>query len=183
MTIEIKIKGLIELDTFLQTLPAKLEANVLRSSMRAGVKVWRTHAVERVPVAPPNSENKKLYGGYAGALRDSIRIGTKLKGNRVVAYVRAGGKNKKSGADVYYAHMVEHGVKPHLISSKNGFLKIGNSFSKSVMHPGFVGRGFMRTTFDRYSQQVVEETAEKMRRTLEKKHGLTTPEPKQEGDE
>lgn len=180
---EAEIKGLVELEKFMQTLPVNLEKNVMRSSMRAGAKLLMVKAKQKAPVGPANAENKKLYGGYAGALRDSIRVGTDAKFGKIRAYVRAGGKNKKSGADVYYAHIIEWGAKAHPIkATKGGFLRIGNFFAKAVWHPGIKARAFMRPTLDMYWTQAVNQTALKMRATLEKKHGLTTPAPRAEGD-
>jgi len=180
---EAEIKGMKELSKFMQDLPLKIERNVMRSSMRAGAKVLMVKAKAKAPVGPANAENKKLYGGYAGALRDSIRIGTDAKFGKIRAYVRAGGKNKKTGADVYYAHIIEWGAKAHPIkASKGGFLRIGNFFAKAIWHPGIKARAFMRPTLDMYWRQAVEDTAKKMRATLEKKNGLTTPASKVEGD-
>jgi len=180
---EAEIKGLAELEKFMQTLPTNIEKNVMRSSLRAGAKVMMVQAKARAPVGPANAENKKLYGGYAGALRDSVRLGTDAKFGKITAYVRAGGKNKKTGADVYYAHIIEWGAKAHAIKgTKGGFLRIGNFFGRAVWHPGIKARAFMRPTLDTYWHQALEVTAKKMRATLEKKHGLTAPAPKEEGD-
>jgi HK97 gp10 family phage protein len=148
------IKGGAELQRFLDQLPAKLEANVMRSALRQGAKLIADEAKAQAPVAPPNSENKRLYGGYEGALRDSIRVSTGLKKGKVTASVKAGGKKRKSkrGADVFYAHMVEFGTAAHSIkpTKKGGkkFLSFGGIFARSVEHPGAAPRPFMRPALD-----------------------------------
>lgn len=167
---EAEIKGLAELEKFMQTLPSNIEKNVMRSSMRAGAKVLMVQA-------------KAKLKSDSGDLRDSIRIGTDAKGGRVTAYVRAGGKNKKTGVHVVYAHIIEWGAKAHAITARRGgFLNFGKVFARGVWHPGIKPRAFMRPTLDTYWRQAVAETAKKMRATLEKKHGLTTPATKAEGD-
>ena len=88
---DVFIKGGKELDDFLKKLPAKLEKNIIRSALRAGAKEILVEAKARVPVGPTASENARLYGGYAGALRDSIRVTTRHKGIAVSASVKAGG--------------------------------------------------------------------------------------------
>jgi HK97 gp10 family phage protein len=180
----VNVKGLADLQKFLDRLPVKLERNVMRSSMRQGANLIRNDAKARAPVGPPSQKNRRLYGGYAGALRDSIRVGTSARGGKVTAYIRAGGKNKKTGAVVYYAHMIEYGVKAHNIAAKlGGWLKFGNLFAKSVEHPGFHAIAFMRPALDTKAQAAVQAMAADMRAKLAKKHGLDTAHIQLDGDE
>ena len=77
---EVKIKGLAELQKALDTLPAKIEANIMRAAMRAGAKVLATEA-------------KGNVNNVSGVLASSIRFGSKINRRKggVEAYIRAGG--------------------------------------------------------------------------------------------
>lgn len=132
---DINVKGLKELNALLQSLPVKIEKNILRAAMRQGAKVIADQARANVPVAAPSDRNRERYGGYAGALRDSIRVGGRSRRGRVTAYIRAGGTKTKRGADVFYAHWVEYGTRPHA-NGKRGF------------HPGARPRPFLRPAAD-----------------------------------
>lgn len=164
---EIRVTGLAELQKFLDTLPAKMEANILRAALRAGAKPMLESARQNVPVGEPNEKNKKLYSGYTGALRDSLRISgriNKTKGNVTVS-VKAGGKNKKTGADTFYAHMVEFGTRPHSVSKKG---------KGDPTHPGTNPRAFMRPALDGNATAAVLATGEYIKKRLSKKNGLDT---------
>jgi HK97 gp10 family phage protein len=178
------VKGLADLQKFLDRLPVKMEKNVMRSSMRQGANLIRNDAKARAPVGPPSQKNRRLYGGYAGALRDSIRVGTSARGGKVTAYIRAGGRNKKTGAAVFYAHFLEYGTKAHDIAAKiGGWLSFGGRFTKTVEHPGITARPYMRPAMDTQAQAAVQAMATHMRALLAKKHGLDTAHVKLDGDE
>lgn len=142
----------------LQALPIKIEKNIMRGAMRAGAKVVLEQAKVNVPVAAPSDRNRERYGGYAGALRDSLRVGTRARKGRVTSYVRAGGTKTKSGADVYYAHWVEYGTKPH----SNG---------KRGMHPGARPHPFLRPAADTAQGEAVVAVGKYIYRRLEQRGG------------
>ena len=171
MTDLINVKGLKELDQFLAELPTKIQRNVMRGALRAGANVIKKEAQANAPVGAPSAEGKRLYGGYRGALRDSIRVSTRAKGGRISATVKAGGKNKKTGADVFYAHMIEFGTAPHTIK---GPIKLGGKWVKNVDHPGAPAQPFMRPALDGRAQEAVIRAAEYMKKRLATKHGLNT---------
>jgi HK97 gp10 family phage protein len=172
---QVRVKGLSELNRFLQQLPAKLEQNVMRGALRRGARVIMLEAKRLAPVGPTSMENMRLYGGYSGALRDSIRItSTRLHEGRVIATVAAGGETKR-GADVYYAHFVEFGTAAHTIKApKGGALEFAGGWYTSVQHPGTPAKPFMRPALDGAAQSAVVATAEYMKRRLAAKHGLDT---------
>ena len=181
---EQQIKGLSELNKYMQQFPAKMEANVMRSGMGQGAKVIMEEVKKRVPVGKPSSVGKKLYKLYPGALRDSIRKSTSLKFGRVIATIKAGGKNKKTGADVFYAHMVEWGTAGHAIKGrKGGKLKFGSFFGRAIFHKGARRQPFMRPALDMKHRSAIVETARAIRKRLEKKNGLNARHIKLEGDE
>ena len=173
---DLHVTGLRELQAFMDQLAPKLEQNVMRGALRAGVNVIKREAKARCPVGAPSAQGVKRYKLYAGALRDSIRSGVYAKGGRVTAYVRVGGKIKKSGANVWYAHLIEFsGAVPHLIKAKLGkTLTIGGGLYKSVDHPGMSARPFLRPALSSQATNAITAAAEYMKKRLASKHGLDT---------
>ena len=179
---ETHIKGLADLQRALDSLPAKIEANIMRAAMRAGAKVIVDDAKRRVPVATPNAENQRLYGGRTGLLRDSIRISSRVrrKAGKLEIRLIAGGK-VKGGGDAYYAHFVEFGTAAHVIAAPPGArLNVRGIFYKSVMHPGSKPRPFMRPALDQNATAAIEAAREYIRKRLATKHGLNVPAPEAE---
>jgi len=159
----IHISGLTDLGKFLETLPKKLERNVLRAALKAGAKVVKEAAQANCPVAAPSRKGARVYGGYPGALRDSLRYDAKidLKGGKVMAYVRAGGKARGKGADTFYASWVEYGTAAH----DNGYF----------MHPGARSdRPFMRPALDAEAGRALLVIGNYIKMRLETRHGLDT---------
>lgn len=163
----INVKGLKELQQFLDQFPAKMEANIMRGALRAGAKPIAEEARKNAPVGPTNAKNEKLYGGYPGALRDSIRVGAKIDkiNSKVVGYARAGGKSSRSKADVFYPHFIEFGTRPHSNSKKG---------KGDANHPGISPRPFMRPALDSQAEAAIVATGEYIKKRLATKHGLNT---------
>lgn len=180
----INVKGLSELNKFLQELPIKVERNILRGALRAAAKPILDEAKALCPVGDPSSEGKKIYKLYRGALRDSLRIGTKSNGGRVTASIKAGGK-LKNGAEVFYAHMIEFtGAVPHTESGKNRkHLSFGGQFFQSVEHPGMSSKPFLRPSLDGQASNAVIAAANYMKERLATKEGIDTSYIMIEGDE
>lgn len=181
------IKGGRELDAFLQSLPVKVEKNILRSALRAGANEFKAEIKANAPVDD-------------GDLRDSVRVSTRSKGGTVYASVKAG--NKKA----WYAHLVEFGTRAHLIkvqdserpvnyrlTAKRGTLthmsmrtinrnalKIGSNFVGPVVnHPGARPHPFVRPALDTKAGAAVAATAAKIRQRLTKE-GINAPAPEAE---
>ena len=154
----IHFKGMSDLSEFLDTLAPKLQANVMRAALSQGAKIVRDAAVANCPVGPPGRKNARIYGGYAGALRDSIRYGSQIRARngKVIAYVRAGGHVKGKKANTYYAKFVEYGTMPH-----------GN-------HPGTSPHPYMRPALDAESEHALAVIANFIKNRLEQKHGIDT---------
>lgn len=160
---EIRVNGLADLQKFLDQLPAKIEANILRGALRQGIKPMKEAAIANCPTGEPSETNKRKYNLYTGALRDSIRISGRIdkrKGN-VVARLVAGGKTK-TGADVFYAKWVEFGTKPHVV---------GDGFN-----PGVIAKPFMRPALDAQAGAAVVAVGEYIKKRLATKNGLDTSE-------
>jgi len=173
---EVHVKGLSELQAFMDQLAPKLEQNVMRGALRAGINVIKAETKARCPVGAPSAQGAKRYKLYTGALRDSIRSGVYAKGGRVTAYLRVGGKVKKTGADVWYAHLVEFsGATPHVIAAQLGkTLAIGGGLYKSVKHPGMTAHPFLRPSLSSQASGAIIAAAEYMKKRLATKEGLDT---------
>jgi HK97 gp10 family phage protein len=177
------VKGLKELHGFLQTLPAKMEQNVLRGALRAGVKVLRDEAAQRAPVAAPSRGGRKNYGNYRGLLRDSVRISVNTKRGTVTARVKAGGSDwqTKGKPIAFYAHIVHQGTKPHLIKPKKysgfGALRIAGRWVSQVMHPGIRGNPFMSKAISSKQRDALIAMRNYIAKRLVKKHNMNVPRP------
>jgi len=172
---EIKhIGGLKELQLLLDQLPAKVEKNIMTGALRAGAKLILMTARANVPVATPNQRNQMLYGGYAGALRDSLRLSSQFRNGQVVVSIKAGGKTKRGG-DAYYARFVEYGTSSHRIRAKaGGKLFFGGKFHTEIMHPGAKPKPFMRPALDENGFSAMIAAAEYIKKRLATKEGLDT---------
>jgi HK97 gp10 family phage protein len=174
MTDGVEIKGLSELQKLLDTLPAKIEANIMRGAMRAGAKVVQESAKAKAP-------------RKSGKMAEGLKITTRSRSGVVSASVKA------SGPHAFLAPMIEFGTKPHFISvsdenknfnAKRGrlesvssvnrrFLVIGGEIvGKSVSHPGSRAQPFMRPALDENTERAVVATGEYIKKRLASKHGL-----------
>lgn len=151
------VKGLADLDRLLQTLPVKMERNVVRGALRAGMRTV-------LPVARGNIRS------VSGDLAASLRVGTRVVGSEVKAYLVT---------KMFYAKFVEYGTKPHTITAKNRKgLAFGGLVFQSVEHPGARpaagGRGFLRSALDSQAWRAVLAAGDYMKLRLATKHGLDT---------
>ena len=177
---EQSVKGLAELQKFLDELPIKLEQNIMRGALRAGAKVQLARAKELVPV--------EAGGPHPGALRDSLRIGrATLKNGTLRMPVVAGSKTKPkkgskaasrgAGVDAYWAPWVEFGTAAHLIKPKNRTSMFFAGLMREVVHhPGAKKHPFMRPALDTTVQQAVTAVGDYIRKRLTKE-GLDVPRP------
>ena len=174
---ELHIQGGADLDKLLQTLPVKLERNVMRAALAAGARVIRDEAKRLAPVGRPSNTNDKEYGGYPGALRDSVRVSTGVsKKGEVFATVKAGGRTKK-GADVFYAHIVEFGARRHIIRPRVKKMQIGDKcIAGQVEHPGVRPQPFMRPAADNKTPEALAVMTAYIRKRLTKE-GIDVPAP------
>lgn len=172
------IEGGLELDRLLQTLPVKLEKNIMRAALAAGARVIMREAKAKAPVGQPSNVNASEYGGYPGALRDSVRVTTGVtRTGQAFASVKAGGRTKK-GADVFYAHIVEYGARRHMIRPRaKKALEIGGKFvGGEVDHPGVRPQPFMRPAVDSKLPEALLEVTSQIRKRLAKE-GIDVPAP------
>ena len=163
------------LDDLLQTLPAKVEKNIMRGALRSGANVILEEARRNAPVGPVSGTAKKK-GAKPGDLLRSLRVSTRSRKGAVSASVKVGGSNKKTGATVFYAHMLEYGTRPHLIKAKPGSaMNVNGREVKYVNHPGISPRPFMRPAADNKFSESVEAVQAYVRKRLTKE-GIEVPE-------
>lgn len=142
------IVGGRELDAFLQSLPVKVEKNILRSALRAGVNEFKDAA-------------KANIRDQSGDLRRSVRVSTRVKGGTVSASLKAG--NEKA----WYWHFVEFGTAAHRIGPKNAkALALAGVVVNFVNHPGARAKPFMRPAFDLKAGAALEAVAAQIRARL-----------------
>lgn len=151
----VQVKGLRELDAFLQAMPAKMEANVLRGALRAGAKPVLESARANAPVK-------------TGTLREGLKITGRSRRGRVTASVKATGKH------AYLARWLEYGTAAHSITAKKGGWLFFGKFAKSVQHPGIKPRPFMRPALDTRARDALLAVGEYIKKRLANKHGLET---------
>lgn len=158
MASEIKVEGLADLQKMLDQLPAKIEANIMRGGLRAASNIYRDRARNGVP-------------RKSGALRKSIKVGTKFRKGLVSATITAGDDK------AFYAHMIEFGTAsffagpgksvggPYKIPGKTKggkstrnkkAVSFGDSVYNNVTHPGVHPVPFMRNAFDQGTVEVME---------------------------
>jgi len=157
---DVKVKGLADLNKFLQQLPAKVEQSVLRGALRAGANVVMAEA---------KAELENAGSVDSGQLRDGLKVSTSSRRGRVTAKVKATGKH------AHIAPWLEYGTAAHKITAKKGKgLFFGGLFVKGVQHPGSRPKAFMRPALDGRAQDAVSAAARYMKQRLATKHGLDT---------
>lgn len=144
-----ELKGARELQALLDSIPAKIEANIVRGGLRAGAKVLLSAIKESAPVDE-------------GHLVASVRISTSLRKGQVRVFVKVGDKK------AWYAHFIEFGTQPHAMSAES-------SDQERRLHPGARPNPFIRVAYDSNEQQALEAAISYMRNRLKTKHGLETP--------
>lgn len=145
MADEIKIEGLAELKKMLDLIPVKLEAKVMRNALAAGGRVFAREAKQNVPVK-------------SGALKESIRVNSRVKNGKATATVKAGNKQ------VPYANIVEHGAVAHLIK---GPVVLNGQVRENIEHPGFTAKPFMRPAFDNKATDAAEAVGKHIKKQID----------------
>lgn len=157
----INISGGKKLAEFLQSLPLKIERNIMRAALRSGARVIADEAKRNVPV-------------QLGDLKKSIRTGSNKKRKGVEAYARAG--NKKA----YYYRFVEFGTAAHIIKAGKNKQKLvftardGKKVEAlQVNHPGAKAKPYMRPALDAKAQDAIVAVTNKIKERLTE-YGLNT---------
>lgn len=135
------ISGLDEFDRALSELTVELEKRLVRDALREAAKVTQVRVLMKLA---PHSRT--------GALLKSVRVSTKLdrRRGRARALLRIGGRAR--GVDVWYAHFLEGGTKPHEIRPKGAkSLFFAGLARKQIKHPGVRARHHVRNAFEETS--------------------------------
>lgn len=156
------VRGLSELNKFLDEFSAKHAANIVRGGLRAGA----------VKELLPEAQANLLHNGSVrtGELIAGLKVGTRTRGGTITAYVKVTGKH------AFVAPWLEFGTAAHVIAAKKGgYLFLGYGvFATVVQHPGSKKLAFMRPALDRSGAAAVVAAAEYMRNRLATKEGLTS---------
>lgn len=149
------------LDAFLQTLPIKIEKNIMRSALRAGANVFKEEVKATIPEK-------------SGELRRSVRVSTRIKAGTVTASLKVGGKK------AWYWRFVEFGTVAHRIGPKNAkALALAGVVVGWVHHPGARPKPFMRPAFDSRAGAAIDAVAAQIRARLTIE-GINVPAPEGE---
>lgn len=163
---DVQVRGLQELYRALQTLPDKIQQNVLRGAMRAGAKVMAQQAKVMAP------------RGHSGRLVRSVRYSAQFdrRARRMIGRASSGkgSRGRPNSASAFYARFVEFGTRPHVIKATppRKLLAIG---VPSVRHPGASAKPFMRQAFAQSKTTATFAAAAYMRKRLATKHGINVP--------
>lgn len=144
----IHVKGLAELGKALATLPIKIERNILRGALRAGM-------------APVRADAKTNAAKATGALASGLKVSTSARRGIVYAKLRTTGKHD------YISRFVEFGTARHIISGRNGgMLRIaGGAIVRSVI-VGARAQPFMRPAIDTQADAAILAVANYIRNRL-----------------
>jgi len=151
------IKGLSALGKALATLAPRIERNVLRGALRAGMKPVQLAARDNAAKA-------------TGALARGLRISTDGRKGKVYARL------KTSGEHDYIARFVEFGTAMHRISARNGgMLRIAGGAIVKYVDVSARPMPFMRPAIDTQAEPAVQAVANYIRNRLATQHGIDIP--------
>jgi HK97 gp10 family phage protein len=150
---DISVKGLSELNKFLQELPGKIEANVVAGGLRAGAIVFRDAVREAIPVD-------------SGLTKKDLKISTRKDRRTGLVTAKLAFKRR-----AYIARFIEFGTKPHKIK---GPVTLNGKVYSGVAHPGARPRPFMRPAFDGQTKAATYAFGAYIRKRLQAKHGIDT---------
>ena len=147
---EANVKGLAELQAFLDQLPAKMEANIMRGALRQGANVVKAEAQANVPVK-------------TGTLKAGLKVSTRNRRGVVTAKVKATGKH------AFLARWIEFGTAAHFIKPKTAkSLFFAGLFSNGIQHPGSAPKPFLRPALDSQAQPALEAVGQYVKKRLTK---------------
>jgi HK97 gp10 family phage protein len=153
MASETRIDGLAELNKALSDLPAKIEGNIMRGALTAGLRKMQAVAKANVPTK-------------SGDLRNSIKVRADrraLRRGQVKVSLTAGDKK------AYYANMVEYGTAQHFIKPRSAKSLFFAGLAREVVdHPGSRPKPFMRPALDQGENEAILTVREYIKKRLAK---------------
>ncbi len=154
---QIETRGFETLERALIQLPIRNSKNVLRRSIRAGIKVVLDQAKLNVPIE-------------SGLLRKSLGIQFRRGRPGVVKVQMGPRKNRDKKKDPWYAHLVEFGTRSHSVR-KRDFLsrarRSGRQTRGAKLHPGARARPFLRPAFDTKAQAAIDKFRDEVFRNID----------------
>lgn len=157
------VKGLSVIQKALDTLPEKMERNVVRTALMRGMKPIKKDAKARL------INSIRVPG--TGKLAEFLKINSSSRNGSCKSYLRTLGDHS------YVGKWIEFGVAAHFMRPKDKrVMSFNGIFVKAVEHPGFRPRPFMRPAMDSQASTALRDTASSMRNQLAKKYGIDTPE-------
>jgi len=160
--IEIEIKGLKELDEELKKFPIELQKKALGSIVAAGGRIVKDAALNNfmnVAKTMNLDKNEKHWSLKNIVLR---RMKRKDRGKSTLTYgIRA----------QYPAFYLETGTTPHTITARKAkSLGDKGQFGKSVEHPGYAARPFLRPALDNNVSRVVNAMGYKLMQWMDRQY-------------
>lgn len=158
MSNDTKLIGFDDLNFYLKTFTGKIEKKILKTALSAGAIVIKKQAKKNVAVK-------------SGTLKRAIKHKRLKEARPTVRIFVATGRGQKN--DGWYAHIIEGGARPHVITPRKGSaLSFGGGSVKSVNHPGIKAMPFMRPAFESKYKEAVIATGNKMRLLIEKEMSI-----------
>lgn len=160
--LEIKIHGLAELDAELKKFPLDLQRKALGQMVGAGARLVKDEAYNNfmnVAKTLNLDPDEKRW-----SLRNIVmrRLKRKDKGRSTLTY---------GVVAQYPAFYLETGAKPHTITAKKAkSLGADGRFGKSVKHPGFAARPFLRPALDQNVQRAVNAMGYKLMAWIDRQY-------------
>lgn len=114
--IEVKVKGLDQLQKALEELPKELHKGPLRAAASAGAKVVQDEAKRRAPIGEARYIKKTNKTIVPGTLRRAIyrtrsRSGSNADQEAQIVGIRYGKKYQRRGLDAWYWRFIEFGTR------------------------------------------------------------------------
>ena len=155
----IKLEGISELTEAIKKALLEHPENDVRNALKRSANVIGNDAKNRVTI---NNSVK------SGALRDSIKILPKWKGDPTGVYIGPRVRRRRKAKegqrqDPYYAHWVEYGTTAHNLGYKGKFVEVTGE-----NHPGSRPKPYMRPAFDSKAGGAMQAALEDMAKMIEK---------------
>jgi len=150
--IEVKIRGLDELQEKLEHLPIKASRTIMRRSLRAAAQIWAAEMKARVRRGVHHFKGGfDLFGVIAKTIGIRVSARSDVSGSAVVGVPRK----------VFWASFVEFGTKVRFRGKKSGGKRGGATTGTMPAFP------FARPAFEAKKQEVLDKFTAEMKQALE----------------
>lgn len=154
MKLVVQVKGGKNVDAFVKSFPNKLAKNIMPKALHAGMEQIQ-------PAAKANIHS------ISGKLANGLVISTDVKPGVLSGSTVVSSSLITKGEHAFIAHWLEFGTQPHIIKARTKkALAVGNKLFRSVHHPGYGGKPFMRPALDSRATAAVIATADSIQQQL-----------------